>query len=58
MLIGDNGLILIENVFWGVVVSVTFFINSAVIVINNVISLIVAGNSVIFVSYSAAKKVF
>lgn len=58
MLIGDNGLILIENVFWGVVVLVMFFINLVVIVINNVISLIVVGNSVIFVSYSVVKKVF
>lgn len=35
-----------------------FFINLAVIVINNVISLIVVGNSVIFVLYLAVKKVF
>lgn len=58
VLIGDNGLILIENVFWDVVVLVILFINLVVIVINNVISLIVVGNSVIFVLYLVVKKVF
>lgn len=55
--IGDNGLMLIENVFWGVVVLVMLFINLVVMVINNVISLIVVGNSVVFVFYLVVKKV-
>lgn len=58
VLIGDNGLMLIENVLWGVVVLVMLFINLVVMVINNVISLIVVGNSVVFVLYLVVKKVF
>lgn len=47
MLTGDNGLTLIENAPWGVVASVTPSTNPAATVINNAISLIAAGNSVI-----------
>ncbi len=48
VLTGDNGLTLIENAPWGVVASVTPSTNPAATVINNAISLIAAGNSVIF----------
>ncbi len=54
---GDNGLTLIENAPWGVVASVTPSTNPAATVINNAISLIAAGNSVIFAPHPAAKKV-
>lgn len=47
MLTGDNGPTLIENAPWGVVASVTPSTNPAATVINNAISLIAAGNSVI-----------
>ncbi|GHK38139.1 aldehyde dehydrogenase [Escherichia coli] len=47
VLTGDNGLTLIENAPWGVVASVTPSTNPAATVINNAISLIAAGNSVI-----------
>lgn len=57
MLTGDNGLTLIENAPWGVVASVTPSTNPAATVINNAISLIAAGNSVIFAPHPAAKKV-
>lgn len=54
---GDNGLTLIENAPWGVVASVTPSTNPAATVINNAISLIAAGNSVVFAPHPAAKKV-
>ncbi|HIG9472736.1 TPA: aldehyde dehydrogenase family protein [Escherichia coli] len=57
VLTGDNGLTLIENAPWGVVASVTPSTNPAATVINNAISLIAAGNSVIFAPHPAAKKV-
>ena len=47
VLTGDNGPTLIENAPWGVVASVTPSTNPAATVINNAISLIAAGNSVI-----------
>ncbi|GHK92440.1 hypothetical protein ECZU18_20210 [Escherichia coli] len=47
VLTGDNGLTLIENAPRGVVASVTPSTNPAATVINNAISLIAAGNSVI-----------
>lgn len=56
VLTGDNGLTLIENAPWGVVASVTPSTNPAATVINNAISLIAAGNSVIFAPHPAAKK--
>lgn len=55
VLTGDNGLTLIENAP-GVVASVTLSTNPAATVINNAISLIAAGNSVIFAPHPAAKK--
>ncbi|ELU5534367.1 aldehyde dehydrogenase EutE [Escherichia coli] len=54
VLTGDNGLTLIENAPWGVVASVTPSTNPAATVINNAISLIAAGNSVIFAPHPAA----
>ena len=57
VLTGDNGPTLIENAPWGVVASVTPSTNPAATVINNAISLIAAGNSVIFAPHPAAKKV-
>lgn len=57
VLTGDNGLTLIENAPWGVVASVTPSTNPAATVINNAISMIAAGNSVVFAPHPAAKKV-
>lgn len=57
VLTGDNGLTLIENAPWGVVASVTPSTNPAATVINNAISMIAAGNSVIFAPHPAAKNV-
>lgn len=54
---GDNGLTLIENAPWGVVASVTPSTNPAATAINNAISMIAAGNSVVFAPHPAAKKV-
>jgi aldehyde dehydrogenase len=56
VLTGDNGLTLIENAPWGVVASVTPSTNPAATVINNAISLIAAGNSVVFAPHPAAKR--
>ncbi|OSY28490.1 aldehyde dehydrogenase EutE [Klebsiella pneumoniae] len=53
VLTGDNGLTLIENAPWGVVASVTPSTNPAATVINNAISLIAAGNSVVFAPHAA-----
>lgn len=57
VLTGDRGLTLIENAAWGVVASVTPSTNPAATVINNAISMIAAGNSVVFAPHPAAKKV-
>ncbi len=57
VLTGDNGLTLIENAAWGVVASVTPSTNPAATVINNAISMIAAGNAVVFAPHPAAKKV-
>ncbi|MCY9847762.1 aldehyde dehydrogenase family protein [Pectobacterium jejuense] len=54
---GDNGLTLIENAPWGVVASVTPSTNPAATVINNTISMIAAGNSIVFAPHPSAKKV-
>ncbi|VTM57946.1 acetaldehyde dehydrogenase [Klebsiella pneumoniae] len=56
VLTGDNGLTLIENAPWGVVASVTPSTNPAATVINNAISLIAAGNSVVFRPPSGGEK--
>ncbi|MEC5344612.1 aldehyde dehydrogenase family protein [Brenneria populi] len=57
VLTGDNGLTLIENAPWGVVASVTPSTNPAATVINNAISMIASGNSVVFAPHPSAKKV-
>jgi aldehyde dehydrogenase len=56
-LTGDHGLTLVEKAAWGVVASVTPSTNPGATVINNSISLVAAGNSVIFAPHPAAKKV-
>lgn len=56
-LTGDRGLTLIENAAWGVVASVTPSTNPAATVINNAISMIAAGNTVVFAPHPAAKRV-
>jgi len=54
---GDHGLTITENAAWGVVASVTPSTNPAATVINNGISLIAAGNAVVFAPHPAAKNV-
>ncbi len=54
---GDHGLTLIENAPWGVIASVTPSTNPVATIINNGISMISAGNSVIFSPHPAAKAV-
>ncbi len=54
---GDQGLTLIENAAWGVIASVTPSTNPAATVINNAISMISAGNTVVFAPHPSAKKV-
>src|SRR5690606_32657020 len=54
---GDHGLTLTENASWGVIASVTPSTNPACMVINNAISMIAAGNAVVFAPHPAAKKV-
>lgn len=56
VLTGDNGLTLIENAPRGVVASVTPSTNPAATVINNAISLIAAGNSVVFAPIRRRKR--
>jgi aldehyde dehydrogenase len=54
---GDHGLTLTEKAAWGVIASVTPSTNPAATIINNSISMISAGNSVVFAPHPAAKKV-
>ncbi len=54
---GDHGLTIIENAAWGVIASVTPSTNPGATVINNAISMIAAGNAVVFAPHPAAKKV-
>lgn len=54
---GDNGLTLTENASWGVIASVTPSTNPVATIINNAISMIAAGNTVVFAPHPAAKKV-
>lgn len=56
VLTGDKGLTLIENAAWGVIASVTPSTNPAATVINNAISMIAAGNSVVFAPHPAARR--
>ena len=57
VLSGDRGLTLIENAAWGVIASVTPSTNPAATIINNAISMIAAGNTVVFAPHPAAKGV-
>lgn len=54
---GDTGLTLVENAPWGVIASVTPSTNPAATVINNAISMISGGNSVVFAPHPGAKRV-
>lgn len=54
---GDHGLTLTENAAWGVIASVTPSTNPAATIINNGISMVAAGNAVVFAPHPAAKKV-
>ncbi len=54
---GDHGLTLTENAAWGVIASVTPSTNPAASIINNSISMISAGNSIVFAPHPSAKKV-
>lgn len=56
-LTGDHGLTLIENGAWGVIASITPSTNPAATVINNAISMLSAGNAVVFAPHPAARKV-
>jgi len=53
---GDSGLTLTENAAWGVIASVTPSTNPAATIINNGISMVAAGNAVVFAPHPAAKK--
>lgn len=54
---GDHGLSLVENAPWGVIASVTPSTNPSATILNNSISMIAAGNSVVFSPHPAAKAV-
>jgi len=54
---GDSGLTLTENAAWGVIASVTPSTNPAATIINNGISMVAAGNAVVFAPHPAATKV-
>ena len=53
---GDTGLTLIENAPWGVIASVTPSTNPAATIINNAVSMLSGGNSVIFAPHPAARR--
>jgi propionaldehyde dehydrogenase len=53
---GDNGLTLVERAPFGVVGSITPSTNPSSTIINNAISMIAAGNAVVFAPHPAAKK--
>jgi aldehyde dehydrogenase len=54
---GDTGLTLVENAAWGVIASVTPSTNPGATVINNSISMISGGNSIVFAPHPSAKRV-
>lgn len=54
---GDAGLTLVENAPWGVIASVTPSTNPAATIINNGISMIAAGNAIVFAPHPAAGRV-
>lgn len=53
---GDHGLTLVEKAPFGIIAAVTPSTNPAATIINNAISIIAAGNSVIFAPHPAAKN--
>ncbi|MEW6556637.1 MAG: aldehyde dehydrogenase family protein [Elusimicrobiota bacterium] len=53
---GDRGLTLVENAPYGIIAAVTPSTNPVSTIINNAISIIAAGNSVIFAPHPAANK--
>ncbi len=54
---GDHGLTLIEQAAWGVIASVTPSTNPGATVINNSISMVSAGNAVVYAHHPSAKLV-
>ncbi|TQV81122.1 aldehyde dehydrogenase EutE [Exilibacterium tricleocarpae] len=54
---GDHGLSLVENAPWGVIASVTPSTNPSATILNNSISMIAAGNAVVFSPHPSAKAV-
>ncbi len=54
---GDHGLSLVENAPWGVIASVTPSTNPSATILNNAISMIAGGNTVVFSPHPAAKAV-
>lgn len=54
---GDTGLTLIENAPWGVIASVTPSTNPAATIMNNAISMLSGGNSVVFAPHPSAKRI-
>lgn len=54
---GDSGLTLVENAPWGVIASVTPSTNPAATIINNSISMISGGNSIVYAPHPTAKRV-
>lgn len=54
---GDHGMSLVENAPWGVIASVTPSTNPSATILNNSISMIAAGNAVVFSPHPAAKAV-
>lgn len=55
---GDNGLTLVEMAPWGVIGAVTPSTHPVPTLINNSISMIAAGNTVVFAPHPASKRVF
>src|SRR4029077_7086798 len=54
---GDKGLTLVENAAFGVIASVTPTTNPGAPMINNSISMVSAGNAVVFNPHPSAKKI-
>lgn len=54
---GDTGLTLVENAPWGVIASVTPSTNPGATIINNAISMISGGNTIVFAVHPSAKRV-
>ena len=53
---GNRGLTLVENAPYGIIAAVTPSTNPSSTIINNAISIIAAGNSVVFAPHPAAKN--